>query len=45
MLTYDTDLQDGFRPSLTEPGVYVVDFEIGSLPLQPDIMYSRLSST
>jgi lipopolysaccharide transport system ATP-binding protein len=35
ILTYDTDLQDGYRPSFPQPGVYAVDVEITGLPLQP----------
>jgi lipopolysaccharide transport system ATP-binding protein len=35
VLTYDTDLRDGYRPSLPRPGVYSVDVEISALPLQP----------
>jgi lipopolysaccharide transport system ATP-binding protein len=37
LLTYETDLQGCQRPSLPEPGVYVVEFEVDSLPLAPDI--------
>lgn len=36
ILTYDTDLQDGYRPNIARPGVYAVDVEIDALPLQPD---------
>jgi lipopolysaccharide transport system ATP-binding protein len=36
ILTYDTDLQDGYRPNIAGPGVYAVDVEIDALPLQPD---------
>jgi lipopolysaccharide transport system ATP-binding protein len=35
ILTYDSDLQDGYRPNLSRPGVYSVDIEIDALPLQP----------
>ena len=37
LVTYETDFQDGFRPSLTTPGVYVVEVEIPSLPLAPAV--------
>jgi lipopolysaccharide transport system ATP-binding protein len=36
ILTYDTDLQDGYRPNLPRPGAYEVVVEIDALPLQPD---------
>jgi lipopolysaccharide transport system ATP-binding protein len=36
ILTYDTDLQDGYRPSLARAGAYAVDVHIDALPLQPD---------
>ncbi|MBV8090330.1 MAG: ABC transporter ATP-binding protein [Alphaproteobacteria bacterium] len=36
IVTYDTDLQDGYRPNIARPGVYAVDVEIDALPLQPD---------
>jgi lipopolysaccharide transport system ATP-binding protein len=36
LLTYDTDLQNGYRPNVTRPGVYAVDIEVDALPLQPD---------
>jgi lipopolysaccharide transport system ATP-binding protein len=35
ILTYDTDLQNGYRPSFPQPGLYAVDVEIARLPLQP----------
>jgi lipopolysaccharide transport system ATP-binding protein len=35
VLTYDTDLQGGKRPTLSRPGLYTVDLEIPALPLQP----------
>jgi hypothetical protein len=35
-LTYETDLQSGYRPSITEPGIYAVDVEVETLPLAPD---------
>jgi lipopolysaccharide transport system ATP-binding protein len=35
ILSYDTDLQDGYRPNLQRPGLYSVDVEINALPLQP----------
>jgi lipopolysaccharide transport system ATP-binding protein len=37
LLTYETDYQEGFRPSLTTPGLYSVDFEVDALPLAPAI--------
>jgi lipopolysaccharide transport system ATP-binding protein len=37
MLSYDTDFQDGHRPSLSEAGSYSVRVEIDSLPLGPGI--------
>jgi lipopolysaccharide transport system ATP-binding protein len=37
LLTYDTDLQSQFRPTLSKPGAYSVDVEADSLPLAPDI--------
>jgi len=36
ILSYDTDLQDGYRPNIARPGVHAVDVEIDALPLQPD---------
>ena len=36
VLTYDTDLQDGYRPNLPRAGVYAVDVQIDALPLLPD---------
>jgi lipopolysaccharide transport system ATP-binding protein len=36
ILTYDTDLHDGYRPNFPRPGVYTVDVTIDALPLQPD---------
>jgi lipopolysaccharide transport system ATP-binding protein len=39
LLTYETDFQDGSRPSLGEPGSYSVDVEVSSLPLGPDLYY------
>jgi lipopolysaccharide transport system ATP-binding protein len=35
LLTYDTDFQDGYRPTLPQSGIYAVDVEITALPLQP----------
>jgi lipopolysaccharide transport system ATP-binding protein len=35
LLSYDTDLTDGYRPNLPETGVYAVELAIGALPLQP----------
>jgi lipopolysaccharide transport system ATP-binding protein len=37
LLTYETDFQDGFRPSLNNPGSYSVEVEIEELPLAPAI--------
>jgi lipopolysaccharide transport system ATP-binding protein len=37
LLTYDTDFQDGLRPSINRPGVHSVDIKIDSLPLAPDL--------
>jgi lipopolysaccharide transport system ATP-binding protein len=39
LLTYDTDLQQQFRPELLEPGVYACEVEIDRLPLGPDVYY------
>jgi lipopolysaccharide transport system ATP-binding protein len=36
ILSYDTDLQDGYRPNLARSGIYTVDVVIDALPLQPD---------
>ena len=36
ILTYDSDLQDRSRQTLTQPAVYSVDLKIDGLPLQPD---------
>ena len=36
ILTYETDLQDGYRPNLARAGVYAVEVQIDALPLQPD---------
>jgi hypothetical protein len=37
LLSYDTEFQTGFRPSLSNPGSHMVEIEIDSLPLGPDI--------
>ena len=37
LLTYETDFQNGYRPSLMKAGQYSVEVEIESLPLTPDI--------
>jgi lipopolysaccharide transport system ATP-binding protein len=37
LLSYDTDFQDGFRPSISNPGTYSVELEVESLPLAPDV--------
>jgi len=37
LLTYETDFQDGLRPSIARAGTYSVDIEVESLPLVPDI--------
>jgi lipopolysaccharide transport system ATP-binding protein len=39
LLTYETDFQEGHRPSLIKPGTYTVEFEVDSLPLAPDNYY------
>ena len=39
LLSYDTDFQDEFRPTLSQPGSYSVDVEVVSLPLGPDVYY------
>ena len=39
LLTYETDFQDGFRPSIDKPGTYSVEVAVEALPLTPD-MYS-----
>jgi len=37
LLTYETDYQDGFRPSLKAAGVYSVEVEVDALPLGPAV--------
>ena len=37
LLTYETDFQDGLRPSVNRSGIHCVEVEIDSLPLAPDI--------
>jgi lipopolysaccharide transport system ATP-binding protein len=37
LLTYDSDFPDGYRLSLSAPGLSVIDVEVDSLPLAPDI--------
>jgi lipopolysaccharide transport system ATP-binding protein len=37
LLSYDTDFQDGFRPDISRPGCYCVEFEIDYFPLAPDV--------
>jgi lipopolysaccharide transport system ATP-binding protein len=37
VLSYDTDFQMGFRPTLSHPGNYSVEVEVVSLPLGPDL--------
>jgi homopolymeric O-antigen transport system ATP-binding protein len=37
LLTYDADFEEGFRPSISRPGLHSVEVEIDSLPLAPDI--------
>jgi lipopolysaccharide transport system ATP-binding protein len=37
LLTYDSDFGGGSRRYFNKPGDYVIDLEIGSLPLAPDI--------
>ena len=39
LLTYETDFQEGYRPSLIKPGKYAVEFDIDCLPLAPDNYY------
>jgi hypothetical protein len=36
LLSYDSDLPDGYRPNLPRAGMYAVDVEIDALPLHPD---------
>jgi lipopolysaccharide transport system ATP-binding protein len=36
LLTYETDFQEGDRPNLPQPGKYIVDVDVKSLPLAPD---------
>jgi lipopolysaccharide transport system ATP-binding protein len=44
LLTYETDFQDGLRPSINRPGVHSVDVTIDSLPLPPDLYDLDLGS-
>jgi lipopolysaccharide transport system ATP-binding protein len=37
LLTYESDFQDNYRPSLLAAGKYSVDIEIDSLPLAPGV--------
>jgi lipopolysaccharide transport system ATP-binding protein len=37
VLTYETDFQDGFRPTISQQGDYCVEFAAESLPLAPDV--------
>jgi lipopolysaccharide transport system ATP-binding protein len=37
LLTYESDFQDNYRPSLMAAGKYSVDIEIDSLPLAPGV--------
>jgi lipopolysaccharide transport system ATP-binding protein len=37
LLTYETDFQDGYRPSIAKPGAYSVEFAIDALPVAPDV--------
>jgi lipopolysaccharide transport system ATP-binding protein len=39
LLTYETDFQEGHRPTLIKPGKYTVEFKVDSLPLAPDNYY------
>jgi lipopolysaccharide transport system ATP-binding protein len=39
LLTYDTDFQSQFRPTLANAGSYSVDVEITSLPMGPDLYH------
>jgi lipopolysaccharide transport system ATP-binding protein len=43
ILTYDTDLQNSYRPNISHPGVYFVHIEIDAFPLQPDVYLLDLS--
>jgi hypothetical protein len=36
LLTYESDIQDGYRPSFNEPGIHSVEIQIDTLPLAPD---------
>ena len=44
LLTYETDFQDGLRPSINRPGMHSVDVTIDSLPLPPDVYDLDLGS-
>ena len=37
VLTYETDSQVGFRPSVSQTGDYCVEFAVAALPLAPDM--------
>ena len=37
LLTYETDFQKQFRPTIRQPGIYACEFEVFSVPLAPDI--------
>jgi hypothetical protein len=39
LLTYESDFQDQFRPTLSQAGAYWIEIEIASLPLGPDIYF------
>ena len=36
ILSYDTDIHEGYRPSFARAGLYAVEVQIDALPLQPD---------
>ena len=44
LLTYETDFQDGFRPSIARPERYQVEVSIDSLPLAPGIFALDIGS-
>jgi hypothetical protein len=43
-LTYETDFQDGYRPSLKQGGLHSVDVSIAELPLAPGLYSLDLGS-
>jgi hypothetical protein len=44
LLTYETDFQDGFRPSIDKPGTCSVEVAVQALPLTPDIYLVAIGS-